>query len=369
MKAAGMDVVSFGAGEPDFNTPEPICDAAVESIREGFTKYTPTSGIPELKEAAAEKLWVENGVKVDPAQIVVSCGAKHSLFNALMAVVDPGDEVLLPAPYWMTYAEQVQLAGGVPVPVPTRPEHGFVPQEDDLKSAVTGRTRAIVLNTPCNPTGAVFPRETLKTVAALALRHGFWVISDEIYEKLIYDGERHISPASLGSEVAAQTITVQGCSKSFAMTGWRVGYSASPLPVAQAMSNLQDQVTSNATSFAQRGALAALRMPAETIEAMRQEFEVRRDLLLSELRAIPNLDVATPKGAFYAFPDVSAYLGGSIADDAELASYLLEKALVAVVPGGVFGGPGHIRLSYATSRANIERGVRRIADALSALKG
>lgn len=368
MKAQGLDVISFGAGEPDFNTPEPICQAAIEAIRTGFTKYTPTSGIPELKEAAAQKLWTENGVKVDPSQIVVSCGAKHSIYNALMAVVDPGEEVLLPAPYWMTYAEQIHLAGGVPVPVRTTPEAGFVPQEEDIRAAISPKTRAILLNTPSNPTGAVFPRDTIKQIAALAIRHGFWMISDEIYEKLIYDGEKHTSPASLGSEAADQTITIQGCSKSFAMTGWRVGYSASPLPVAQAMSNFQDQVTSNATSFAQKGAVAALQMPPEFIEEMRAEFEERRNLLIRLLRSIPGVEVATPKGAFYAFPDVSAYLGDQIQGDEELASFLLERARVAVVPGSVFGGPGHIRLSYATSRANIERGVQRIGEALAALE-
>jgi aspartate aminotransferase len=367
MKKEGLDVISFGAGEPDFDTPEPICRAGVEALEGGFTKYTPTSGIPELKEAAAEKLWRENGVKVQPDQIVVSCGAKHSIYNALMVLVDPGDEVLLPSPYWMTYAEQVRLAGGVPVPVASSPEQGYVPDPETVRAAVSGRTRAILLNTPCNPTGAVYPRETLKEIAALAIRHGFWMISDEIYEKLIYDGETHVSPASLGEEALLRSVTVQGCSKSFAMTGWRVGYAAAPKEVAQAMSNLQDQVTSNPTSFAQKGAVAALRLPAEQVEAMRAEFQARRDLVVDKLRAIPQVAVSTPKGAFYAFPNFGAYLGGEVEDDHALASYLLEKAHVAVVPGSVFGGPGHLRLSYATSRENITRGVERIAEAVSQL--
>lgn len=367
MKAEGIDVVSFGAGEPDFSTPAPICDAAIEALKSGFTKYTPTGGAPDLKVAAAEKLWRENGVKVDPGQIVVSCGAKHSIYNAMMVLVDPGDEVILPCPYWMTYAEQVRLAGGVPVPVESHAENGFVPDPDAIKAAITPRTRAIMLNTPCNPTGAVYPREVIKTVAALAIRNGFWMISDEIYEKLIYDGEKHVSPASLGEDAAAQTITVQGCSKSFAMTGWRIGYCAAPKPIAQAMTNLQDQVTSNPTSFAQKGAIAALHLPAEAVEKMRAEFEARRDLIVRLLREIPDISVATPKGAFYVMPDFRAYLGGKIKDDLELASFLLENVHVAVVPGSVFGGPGHLRLSYATSRENIERGVARIAEALKSI--
>lgn len=368
MRQQGVDVISFGAGEPDFNTPQAICDAAIGAIQKGMTKYTPTAGIPELREAAAEKLWRENGVKVEPNQIVVSCGAKHSIYNALMVLIDPSDEVILPAPYWMTYAEQVVLAGGIPIEVRSFADDGFVPQADAIKEAITSRTKAIILNTPCNPTGAVYARETLKEIAALAIRHGFWMISDEIYEKLIYDGEQHVSPASLGEEAASRTVVVQGCSKSFAMTGWRIGYAAAPLPVAQAMTNLQDQVTSNATSFAQKGAVAALHMPSDEIEAMRAEFQERRDLVLRLLRSIPDVTCATPKGAFYVLPDVSAYLGGEIADDGEMASFLLEKVHVATVPGYVFGGPGHLRLSYATSRSNIERGLGRIAEAFRALR-
>ena len=367
MKAEGIDVISFGAGEPDFDTPEPIAAAAIEAIRKGFTKYTPTSGMPELRAAAAEKLWRENGVKVSPDQIVVSCGAKQSLYNALMCLVEPGDEVLLIAPYWMTYAEQVRLAGGIPVSVRTSADSGFLPDPDDLKAAITNKTRALVLNTPSNPTGAVFPRELIKEIVALAIRHGFWIICDEIYEKLIYDGEKHVSPASLGEDALSRTITIQGCSKSFAMTGWRIGYCAAPLPVAKAMSNLQDQVTSCPTSFAQKGAIAALGLGQSEVEAMRSEFQARRDLLIRKLRDIPNVEVPTPKGAFYALPDVSAYLGGKIQDDAALASHLLESVYVATVPGSVFEGPGHIRLSYATSRENIERGVARIAEALQSI--
>lgn len=364
MMAEGIDVISFGAGEPDFNTPEPICKAAIDAINQGFTKYTPSAGIPELRKAVANKLEQENGLKYTPEQVVVSCGAKHSIYNTMQVLIDEGDEVILLAPYWMTYADQVRLAGGVPVVVKGSSESGFIPNYDDLKDAVTHRTKAIIVNSPSNPTGAVLPRETLKQIAALALKHSLWVVSDEIYEHLLYDGEKHTSLASLGSGIFDQTITVNGCSKSYAMTGWRIGYAAAPLPIAKAMSNFQDQVTSNPTSFVQKGAVAALNLPASSIEAMRVEFEARRDLIHSLLTAIPGVKMQKPKGAFYAFPDISAYLGKDLQTDADLATYLLDEAKVATVPGSVFEGSGHIRLSYATSRSDIEKGVARIAEAL-----
>ena len=365
MKAAGEDLVSFAAGEPDFNTPEPIVEAAVEAVRGGFTKYTPTSGIKELKDAIAGKLLRENGVKVSPEQIVVSCGAKQSLYEAFQVLLDPGDEVILVAPYWMTYAEQVRLAGGVPKVVKARAEDGFVPSYEALKEAVGPRTKAILINSPSNPTGAVLPRETLKEIAALALRHGLWIVTDEIYERLVYGGTTHTSIASLGAEVAERTVTIGGCSKSYAMTGWRIGFAAAPLPVTKAMSNLQDQITSNPTSFAQKGATVAFNLPAESVEAMRAEFEARRDLIVELLKGIPGAVVPEPKGAFYAFPDMGAFMGG---DDVALATYLLDEAKVAVIPGSVFEGPGHIRLTYACSRADIEKGVKRIAEAVSRLR-
>lgn len=362
MKAAGEDVVSFAAGEPDFSTPEPVVEATVEALRAGFTKYTPTSGILPLKKAICGKLLRENGVRASPEQIVVGCGAKQTLYEAMQVLLDPGDEVILIAPYWMTYAEQVRLAGGVPRVVHTRGEDGFVPSCEQLEAAVGPRTRAIMVNSPSNPTGAVLPRETLAGIAALAVRHGFWIVADEIYERLLYGGETHTSIASLSPEVAERTITVGGCSKSYAMTGWRIGFAAAPIPVAKAMSNLQDQITSNPTSFAQKGATVAFNLPAEAVEAMRAEFEGRRDLIVRLLSEIPGLKAPTPKGAFYAFPDASAFMGG---DDLKLASYLLEEARVAVIPGSVFEGAGHIRLSYACSRADIERGVGRVREALS----
>ncbi len=368
MKAAGEDVVNFGAGEPDFNTPEPIVEAAVEAVRGGFTKYTPSAGIKELKEAIAAKLLRENSVKVSPDQVIVSCGAKQSVYQTMQVLLDPGDEVILVAPYWMTYAEQIRLAGGVPRVVKASAAEGFVPSLDQLKEAVGPRTKAILVNSPSNPTGAVLPRATLKEIASLALSRGLWVVTDEIYERLLYGGESHTSIASLGSEIADRTITIGGCSKSYSMTGWRIGFAAAPAPVAKALSNLQDQITSNPTSFAQKGATVAFNLPAESVEAMRAEFEGRRDLISRLLGDIPDVKLPLPKGAFYAFPDVSAYLGGKVANDLELATYLLEEARVAVIPGSVFEGEGHIRLTYACSRADIERGVTRIAEALSRLK-
>lgn len=367
MRAQGIDIISLAAGEPDFPTPEPICAAAIQAIQEGFTKYTPTPGIPELRQVIADKLATENGVNVAPEQVVVSAGAKQSLFNACSVLLDPGDEVILIAPYWMTYAEQIDLAGGVPVVVRTSAASGFIPTFDQLREAVTSRTRAIVVNSPCNPTGAVFPRQTLKEIAALALKHGLWILSDEIYEKLIY-GEPHVSIASLGSEVAEQTVTVGGCSKTFAMTGWRIGFSAAPLAVAKAMSNFQDQVTSNANSIAQKGAIQAFRLGEGAIEEMRSEYELRRNLVVEMLSQIPGVEVPRPKGAFYVLPDVSHYLGGRFVDDCALAEFLLEEAKVATIPGSVFEGQGHIRLSYAASRANLTEGITRIGEALAKLR-
>jgi len=367
MKAEGIDVVSFGAGEPDFNTPEPICEAAIAAIRGGFTKYTPSAGTKDLKDAIVGKLSRENGLSYSADQIVVSCGAKHSVYNAMQVLLDPGDEVILIAPYWMTYAEQIRLAGGVPVVVQTTAETEFVPSIDQLRGAISPRTKAILINSPSNPTGAVLPRQSLKEIAALAIRHNLWIIADEIYERLVY-GVDQSSIATLGQDVYDRTITINGCSKTYAMTGWRIGFAAAPLAVAKAMSNFQDQVTSNPTSFAQKGATVAFGMDAAGIEAMRAEFEARRDLIVGKLLAIPGVRIPAPKGAFYAFPDVSAFLGGAISDDIALAGYLLEEAKVAVVPGSVFEGAGHIRLSYATSRTEIERGVDRIGEALSKLR-
>jgi aspartate aminotransferase len=366
LRAQGVDVVALNAGEPDFNTPTAVCDAAKSALDRGFTKYTPSSGLPELKDAICHKLWRENGIQARPSQIVVTCGAKHAIYNAMMALLEPGDEVLLLAPYWPTYADQARLVGAKPVVVHTSPEQGFAPSYDQLREAVTRRTRMIVLNSPCNPTGAMLPRGALKEIAALAIRHDLWVLTDEIYERLVY-GEPHVSLATLGEEIAARTVTVNGCSKTYAMTGWRIGYAFAPEEVAVAMSNIQDQVTSNAVSFAQMGAIAALELPPGEVEAMRGEYRARRDLLIQGLRAIPGVEVHEPEGAFYAFPDVTAFLGGQAPDDVALAARLLDEAHVAVVPGAPFEGPGRLRISYAASREEIVRGVARIGQALAEL--
>lgn len=367
MQAAGKDVIRFGAGEPDFNTPEAICEAGIDAIRAGFTKYTASAGIPELRKAIAEKLAHENGLSgIAPENVVVTCGAKHGIYNALMVAIEPGDEVLIPAPFWMTYTDQTRLAGGVPVVVQSTPEAGFVPTREQLEAARTPKTKAIMINTPNNPTGVVWPRETIEMVADFALKHGLWIIADEIYEKLIYQRE-HVGPTMLGPEVAAQTLLVGGCSKSYAMTGWRIGYVAGPLAAMKAMSNFQDQVTSNPTSFAQMGALYALRMDDSVVEGMRQEFAARRELMFALLRAIPGLKVPEAQGAFYALPDVTAFLGGKVKTDIELADLLLDEALVATVPGTVFTAAGHIRFSYTADQDNIRRGIARVAEALAAL--
>jgi len=293
----------------------------------------------------------------------VSCGAKHSVYNSMQVLINPGDEVILIAPYWMTYADQIQLAGGIPKVVKAPAETGFVPSLEQISEAISPKTKAILINSPSNPSGAVLPDSILQGIAELADKHDLWIISDEIYERLIY-GTSFRSIASFSQVIKDRTITIGGCSKSYAMTGWRIGFAAAPLPVAKAMSNFQDQVTSNPTSFAQKGAVVAFNLPSESVESMRVEFEFRRDLIVKLLSDIPGFKISHPKGAFYAFPDVSqCLLPGET--DGQLAEFLLEKAHVAVVPGSVFEGEGHIRLSYATSRLNIEEGVRRIKDALA----
>lgn len=364
MTAEGIDVVSFSAGEPDFNTPEPVTEAAIQALHQGKTKYCASAGLPALRAAVAEKLSRENGLTYEPSQIVVTCGAKHAVFNTLFVLLEPGDEVILLAPYWMTYAEQIKLAGGVPKVIHTSQENGFVPTMEQLQSVLSPRTRAIIVNSPSNPTGAVYPRQTLKEIAAFALKHRLWILADEIYEHLTYQGESYTSIAALGQEVYDQTITINGCSKTYAMTGWRIGYLAAPKPVATAVSTLQDQVTSNATTFAQIGAIEALNLPEEAVAAMREEFHIRRDLMVRLLNEIPGVECATPGGAFYVFPDVRAHLRDCLTDP-QLADWLLQEAHVATIPGAVFEGPGHLRLSYATSRERIEEGVARIARALA----
>lgn len=362
MRSQGLDVVSFAAGEPDFKTPDEICDVAIEAIRSGFTKYTAGRGIEPLREVIAEKLRNENGIKVDAGQVIICCGAKHALFNALMSIVNPGDEVIIIAPYWMTYSEQVTVAGGVPVLVHTRPEDDFVPSYDAIAAKITERTRVIMVCSPNNPTGAVWPRETFKEIGMLAIRHNLWILSDEVYEKLIYEGE-HCSPAGLSAELADRTITIGSCSKTYAMTGWRIGFMAGPKTAIDAMAAFQDTI-SHPTSFAQKAAVAAYKMDASTMDAMREEFKARRDLMFDLVSAIPGVSVRRPKGAFYIFADFGPHaerMGG----DQALAEFLLNEAHVAVIPGGVFGAPGYLRFSYAASREDIQRGIARVHEALA----
>ncbi len=373
LKAKGFDVVNFGVGEPDFDTPEHIKEAAIKAIKDGFTKYTPVGGIDELKEAIVEKLEKENGLKYGKENILVSCGAKHSLYNIAQALFGPGDEVIIPAPYWVSYPDQVLINDAQPVIVETYEEDNFTIRPELLKEKITKKTKALILNSPSNPTGFIYDRKTLERIAEIALQHNIYIISDEIYEKLIYDGESHVSIASLGDEIKEKTIVVNGLSKSHAMTGWRIGYAAGPVEIIKTMTKIQSQSTSNPTSIAQKAAVAALKGPQDSVEGMRKEFEKRRNYLVNELNNINGISCRMPKGAFYAFPNISKVLGKknngkNIENSMELSIYLLEKALVALVPGSAFGAEGFIRISYATSMENLKKGIERIKEAVDDLK-
>ncbi|MGB9904589.1 MAG: pyridoxal phosphate-dependent aminotransferase [Desulfotomaculales bacterium] len=372
MAAAGINVINFGAGEPDFDTPEHIKEAAVEALRKGATKYTPVGGTPALKEAIAKKLKADNGLDYSPEEIVVSCGAKHSLYNAIMALVDEGDEIILPAPYWVSYIEQIKLAGGRPVIVQTRQENGFKLTVEELESVITPRTRMIILNSPGNPTGAVYSKEELAALGEVLLRARITIISDEIYEKLVYDDVGHVSIASLDPGFKELTVVINGVSKAYSMTGWRIGYAAAPASVAKAMTDLQSHSTSNPTSIAQAASVAALTGTQEPLARMVAEFKRRRDYMLERIAAIPGVECHRPGGAFYLFPSVEkllgrTYKGRRIGSASDLAAVLLEEAQVAVVPGVAFGDDRCFRLSYATSMENIKEGCDRIAEVLTAL--
>lgn len=371
LKASGIDVVNFGVGEPDFDTPENIKEAAVKAIRDGFTKYTPVGGIDPLKDAIIDKFRSDNGLEYSRDEIIVSCGAKHSLYNVAQALYGRGDEVIIPSPYWVSYPDQVLLNDAVPVVVKTYESDGFMLRPEALEAHVTKKTKAIILNSPSNPTGLTYDGKTLERIAEVALRHGLYVISDEIYEKLVYDGAEHVSIASLGKEIKSRTIVVNGLSKSHAMTGWRVGFTAGPREVIKAMTNIQSQSTSNPNSIAQKAAVEALTGPQDFIGMMRSEFDRRRKFLVSELNSIPDVRCVTPTGAFYAFPNISGLFGKaegkSIFTSADLALFLLEYANVALVPGDAFGDDNYIRLSYATSMENLKKGVERIREAVARL--
>lgn len=373
LKAQGVDVTSFGAGEPDFDTPTHIKDAAKLALDKGQTKYTHIAGTPELRTAICAEMRLAHGLDVTPDQVIVSCGAKHSLYNLFQALLNTGDEVVIPAPYWVSYPDMVLLAGGTPVTVPTSAADGFLMSPAQLEAAITPRTRAVIINSPSNPTGAVYPRAALGALVEVALRHKILIISDEIYRRLAYDGPV-TSPASFGPEAARATILIDGFSKTYSMTGWRLGYTVGPKRLIEAMTTIQGQSTSNPTSIAQAGAVAALTGPSdEPVEKMRLEFAHRRDVMVNKLNAMPHVKCLRPGGAFYAFPDLGAYAGKAppggkpLADDVALADWLLTAHKVAVVPGTGFGAPGFVRLSYATSLAAITIGLARIASGLAEL--
>ncbi len=373
MKARGIDVVDFGVGEPDFDTPENVKQAGIKAIQSGFTKYTPAGGTDELKEAVVDKLSRDNGLRYEKSQILISCGAKHSLYNIAEALFDPGDEIIIPAPYWVSYPDQALLNDAKPVIVETTEEENFKLTAKKLEQAVTGKTKALVLNSPSNPTGLAYDKKTLEEIAAVAVKHKMYVISDEIYEKLIYDGFKHVSIASLGPEIKDLTLVVNGVSKSHAMTGWRIGYAAGPQDVLTAMANIQSQSTSNPASISQKAAVEALRGPQDFVQVMNKEFDKRRKYTVGRLNQIPGVSCLMPVGAFYAFPRISSLFGKEangkvIHNSSDLAAYLLDEAMAALVSGDAFGANDYIRLSYATSMENIQKGLDRIEEAIKRLR-
>lgn len=372
LKARGIDVVSFATGEPDFATPAFITAAAKKALDAGLTKYPPSAGIPELRKAICTKLAKDNALTYAPEEICVTCGAKQAIYNALQVLLDDGDEAIVPAPYWVSYPEQVRLAGGVPVIVAAGAETSFKITPDKLEKAITPRTRAIILNTPSNPTGSAYTREELAALAAVLVKHGVAIISDEIYEKLVYGNFRHVSVAAAYPAARELTITINGVSKAYAMTGWRMGYAAGPRDVIGKMTTILGQQITGIPGFVQQACVEALAGPQEEIERMRREFERRRDLMLQQLLAIPGIRCHVPEGAFYLLPDVTAHLGKkagntTIVDAPALATHLLEEAHIATVAGDPFGCPGHLRFSYATSEKNIVEGMKRLKEALSRL--
>lgn len=372
LKAKGIDVVGFGAGEPDFNTPDNINEAAIKAIQEGFTKYTDASGIPDLKKAICDKFRKVNHITYEPSQIVVSNGGKHSLTNIFEAILNPGDEVIIPAPYWLSYPEIVRLSDGVPVYIRGGREQGYKVTVKQIKDACTEKTKALILNSPNNPTGMIYTREELEEIAKVVVEKDIYVISDEMYENLVYGDNEFVSIASLGEEIYQRTITCSGVAKSYAMTGWRIGYTASSKEIAKLMSSIQSHQTSNPNSIAQKAALEAMKGPQDTVERMRREFDRRRIYMYERVQKIPHLHANLPQGAFYLFIDVSdvlalSYQGEKIESVARLASILIEDYNVAVIPCADFGFDDHIRLSYAVSIELIEKGLDRIESFIHAL--
>ena len=373
LKREGIDVVALSAGEPDFDTPDNIKKVAISAIEDGFTKYTtPSSGIIELKEAICAKFKRDNGLEYTPDTVTVNSGAKHSLFLAVAALLNPGDEVVIPTPYWVTYSEQPRLVGAESVTVETRPQNGLKLTADEFRAAITPNTRMLFLCSPSNPSGAVYTRQELQALAEVAVQHGIFVLSDEIYEKLVYDGIEHVSIAALGEDIKDLTIVVNGVSKAYAMTGWRIGYAGASAEIINGMNKVQMQEVSHPSSISQKAAVEALDGPQESIEEMRIAFDQRRRYMVDRLNAMANVQCTLPQGAFYAYPDVSKLYGSKsgqrdITDSVTLCEYLLEEGRVACVPGAGFGTQEHIRLSYATSMELIEQAMDRIEDALKKL--
>lgn len=356
LRAAGQDVIGFGAGEPDFDTPQHIKDAAIKALNDGFTKYTPASGIPELKDAIVEKFQRDNGLEYKASQIVVSCGGKHSCYNIMMAVCNPGDEVIIPAPYWLSYPEMVKLAGGSPVILDTTDVTQFKVTPDQLRNAITDRTRIFILNSPSNPTGSVYTPDEIKALGDICVEKGVLILSDEIYEQLIYGDAVHQSVASLSPEHQAHTIITHGLAKAWSMTGWRLGFLAAPEPIAKAISALQSHSTSNPTSFAQMGGVEALRGSQDHLKEWLPEFDRRRRFAHERLEAMPGISCVNAEGAFYLFPNIS----GTGMKSTDFCDKLLEQSQVAAVPGIAFGSDDYIRISYATSMSQIEKGMERM---------
>ncbi|ADL13381.1 pyridoxal phosphate-dependent aminotransferase [Acetohalobium arabaticum] len=368
MKNQGLDIVGLGAGEPDFETPDHIKEAAIEAIEAGFTNYTTTSGILELKEAICDKLKRENGLEYSPEEIIVSSGAKHSLYNTLQAICGGGDEIIVPTPYWVSYPQQIKLAGGEAAIVETEEENGFKLKPEDLRAGITDKTRGVILNSPSNPTGAVYTEDELTEIAEIAVENGIYIIADEIYEKIYYD-EKPVSIASLGKEVRDLTILINGVSKAYSMTGWRIGYAAADSRIVSAMSKLQSHSTSNPNSIAQKASIAALEGSQDPVDKMVAAFEERRNYIVNRINRINGLSAQNPKGAFYLFVNGTELIGSTVADeeitdDYKLADVLLTETRVAVVPGSAFGAPGYLRLSYAASLSELTKALDRIEDLL-----
>ncbi|HHT9118305.1 MAG TPA: pyridoxal phosphate-dependent aminotransferase [Candidatus Hypogeohydataceae bacterium YC38] len=370
MAAAGISVIGFGMGEPDFDTPDNIKKAAIRAIEEGFTKYTPTAGIPELKEAICEKLWQDNGLRYNPSQVVVSAGAKQSIHNLTLILCDKGDEVIIPAPYWVSYPEQVKMAGARPAFIHTTEETDFKVTPEALKKAITSRTRLLIINSPSNPAGVVYTESELRELVEVAIARGLYVISDEIYEKITYYGLHHCSPASLDEGFMEKIITVNGFSKSYAMTGWRLGYAAGPEEIIRAAVKVQDHTTSCPSSIAQKAGIEALKGDQGFINSWLEEYDRRRLYIVERLNRIEGISCLLPKGAFYVFPNISRLYqgklaGNNISNSTELVELLIEKAGVAFVPGVCFGSEDHVRISFATEMSQIEEGMDRLERFLS----